>query len=116
MSGPETSIRQELANEIVRFYRDKFGRGPTQARAFVEESHATVILGDVQTTVERTLAAHGHEALVKEVRRSVKAVYRDELVAIVEQVTGRTVMTMHADHDPASNTSTYVFLFERDAH
>lgn len=115
MNGPDTSVRQELANGIVRFYSDKFGRGPTQARSFVEDTHATVILGDVQTTVERTLTAHGHEALVKEVRRTVKAVYREELVAVVEQVTGRRVMTMHADHDPASNTSTYVFLFERVA-
>ena len=56
--GPDSSIRQELSNRIVAFYRDKFGRGPTQARSYVDETHATVILGDVQTTVERTLAAH----------------------------------------------------------
>ena len=111
--GPDSSIRQELANRIVRFYADNFGRGPTKTHCYVEDTHATVILGDVQTTVERTLAAHGHEALVREVRRTVKAVYRDELVAVVEQVTGRKVEAMHADHDAASNTSTYVFLFKR---
>ena len=111
-STPDSSMRQELANGIVRFYAEKFGRGPTQSRCYVEDTHATVILGDVQTTVERTLATNGHEALVREVRRTVKAVYRDELVAVVEQVTGRKVVAMHADHEPASNTSTYVFLFD----
>ena len=107
-----STMRQDLGNGIVGFYSAKFGRGPTKARCYVEESHATVILGDVQTTVERTLAAHGHDALVKEVRRTVKTVFRDELVAIVEQITGRKVLAMHADHDPGSNTSTYVFLYQ----
>ena len=107
----DSSIREELANGIVRFYADKFGRGPTQARSYVEDTHATVLLGDVQTTVERTLTAHGHDVLVREMRRCVKAAFRDEIVEVVEQVTGRQVVAMHSDHDPASNTSVYVFLF-----
>ena len=107
----DSSIREELANGIVRFYADKFGRGPTQARSYVEDTHATVILGDVQTTVERTLTAHGHDVLVREMRRCVKAAFRDEIVAVVEQVTGRQVVAMHSDHDPGTNTSAYIFLF-----
>jgi len=109
--GPDSSTRQELSNGIVAFYRDKFGRGPTQARSYVEATHATVILGDVQTTVERTLAAHGEGALVREMRRCVKRIYRDEIVGVAEQVTGRRVVAMHSDHDPDTNTSTYTFLF-----
>ena len=46
-------------------------------------------------------------------RRCVKAAFRDEIVAVVEQVTGRQVVAMHSDHDPASNTSSYVFLFDK---
>jgi uncharacterized protein YbcI len=108
---PDSSVRQELSNAIVAFYSEKFGRGPTQARSYVEETHATVILGDVQTTVERTLTAHGEGALVREVRRRVKAIYRDQIAAVVERVTGRQVVAMHSDHDPTTNTSTYIFLF-----
>jgi uncharacterized protein YbcI len=104
---------QELSNAIVRWYAEKFGRGPTRAKAYIEQDHTTIILGDVQTAVERTLTANGQGALVKEVRRTVKAVYRTELSGIVEQTTGRTVVAMHSDHDPETNTAVYVFLFAK---
>jgi uncharacterized protein YbcI len=107
----DSSARQELSNAIVALYSDRFGRGPTQARSYIEESHALVILGDVQTTVERTLTAHGEGVLVREVRRCVKAAYRDEIVAVAEEATGRRVVAMHSDHDPDTNTSIYAFLF-----
>lgn len=112
--APDRSVRQDLSNAIVSFYSEKFGRGPTKSKAYIEDTHATVILGEVQTPVERTLAANGQEALVKEVRRRVKAVFRDELEALVERTTGRAVLAMHADHDPATDTSIYVFLFAND--
>ena len=104
---------QELSNAIVRWYAEKFGRGPTRSKAYIEQDHATVILGDVQTTVERTLAANGEGALVKEVRRTVKAIHRTELSRLVERTTGRSVVAMHSDHDPGTDTAVYVFLFAK---
>jgi uncharacterized protein YbcI len=106
-------LRQDLARAFVGFYRERFGRGPTQAKAHVEDDFALVILGEVQTPAERTLANAGEVDLVKQVRRTVKAVYRDELVALAEELTSRRVGAMHSDHDPATDTSVYVFLFER---
>jgi uncharacterized protein YbcI len=104
---------QALSNAIVGWYADKFGRGPTKAKTYIEDDHATVILGEVQTTVEQTLAANGEGALVKEVRRRVKAVHRSELSSLVEQTTGRKVVAMHSDHDPGTDTGVYVFLFAK---
>ncbi|MBN1529623.1 MAG: DUF2294 domain-containing protein [Thermoleophilaceae bacterium] len=100
-----------LSNAIVGWYAEKFGRGPTRSKTYIDGDHATVILGDVQTRVERTLAAHGEESLVKEVRRTVKAIHRAELSGLVERTTGRAVVAMHSDHDPGTDTSVYVFLF-----
>lgn len=104
---------QELSNAIVGWYAEKFGRGPTRSKAYIEEDHATVILGDVQTTVERTLTANGQGALVTKVRRTVKAIHRTELSSLVERITGQTVVAMHSDHDPETNTGVYVFLFAK---
>jgi len=104
---------QDLTNAIVRWYTDKFGRGPTKAKTYIEQDHATVILGEVQTAVERTLAANGEGALVKEVRRTVKAIHQTEISSLVERTTGRMVVAMHSDHDPGTDTSVYVFLFAR---
>ena len=87
--------------------------GPTKSKTYLEQDHATIILGEVQTPVERPWPPHGEEALVKEVRRTVKATHRTELSSLVERTMGRTVVAMHSDHDPGTDTSVYVFLFSK---
>ena len=97
---------QDLTNAIVRWYTDKFGRGPTKAKTYIEQDHATVILGEVQTAVERTLAANGKGALVKEVRRTVKAIHRTEISNLVngsrDEWLWRCTATMTPGQTPAS--------------
>jgi uncharacterized protein YbcI len=75
-----------LATQIVRRYRDKFGRGPTEARAIIGDDFALVILGSAQTEVERC--------------------------AITEEVTGKKVKAMLGDHNAVANTTVLVFLLE----
>jgi hypothetical protein len=43
----------------VQCCRDRFGRGPTDARAYVGRDYALVILASAQTEVERSLVAEG---------------------------------------------------------
>ena len=54
-----TEADGRLATAIVQRYRERFGRGPTLARAHIGSDFALVILGDVQTEVERSLVALG---------------------------------------------------------
>jgi len=44
-----STVKGELATAIVRRYRDRFGRGPTEAKAVIEDDFAMVILGSAQT-------------------------------------------------------------------
>ena len=91
------------------------GRGPTQTKAYFVEGHLLVLLRNVQTTAERTLVEHGEGELVEHLRRKVRDAYRDELCAVVAHTIGRRVATMLSDHDPATDTSALVFLFEPEA-
>jgi uncharacterized protein YbcI len=106
------SARERLANSIVGWYSERYGRGPTRTRVYVEDDHVLIILGNVQTAAERTLTSRGHGDLVKQVRRTVKVLFRDQLATLVEEATSRKVIAVHSDHDPATNTAVYVFLFE----
>jgi hypothetical protein len=54
-----TEVSGRLATTIVQRYRDRFGRGPTEAKAYVGFDYALVILGRAQTDVERSLVAEG---------------------------------------------------------
>jgi uncharacterized protein YbcI len=101
-----------LATAIVKRYRDRFGRGPTDARAYVGRDFAVVILGRAQTEVERSLVAEGEMDSVELLRRRVRQLAAEEFCATTEEVVGRKVLTMLGDHNATANVSVLVFLLE----
>jgi uncharacterized protein YbcI len=102
-----------LATEIVKRYRHRFGRGPTEARAYVGNDYALVILGNAQTEVERSLVAGGELESVELLRRRVRQMAAPEFCEVTEQIVGRKVLAMLGDHNAVANTTALVFLLER---
>jgi uncharacterized protein YbcI len=109
-----TEVSGRLATTIVQRYRARFGRGPTEARAFVEHDHALVILGSAQTEVERSLVAGGDREAVEYMRRRVRRMAADEFCQAAEEILGRKVVAMLGDHHAVANTTVLVFLLEPD--
>jgi uncharacterized protein YbcI len=107
-----TSVSGQLATTIVQRYRGRFGRGPTEARAYVGRDYALVILGSAQTDVERSLVAEGEVDSVELLRRRVRQMAADEFCAATEEIVGRKVLAMLGDHNAVANTSVLVFLLE----
>jgi Na+-translocating membrane potential-generating system MpsC-like protein len=70
-----TEVAGRLATTIVQRYRDRFGRGPTEAKAVIQDDFALVILGSAQTEVERSLVAGGELDSVEFLRRQVLQVH-----------------------------------------
>jgi uncharacterized protein YbcI len=50
------------------------------------------VMGDVFTTVERTLIAAGEHARVRETRLAFEDATRDEFVVVLEPIVGRPVL------------------------
>jgi uncharacterized protein YbcI len=107
-----TEAKGRLATAIVQRYRERFGRGPTLAKAHIGTDFAVVILGDVQTEVEQSLVAEGELESVELLRRRIRQLAADEFCAATEEVVGRKVLTMLGDHNAAANYSVMVFLLE----
>jgi uncharacterized protein YbcI len=107
-----TEVSGRLATTIVQRYRDRFGRGPTEARAFIGRDYALVVLGSVQTDVERSLVAEGEVDSVEFMRRRVRQMASDEFCAATEEVVGRKVVAMLGDHNAVADTTALVFLLE----
>ena len=86
------------------------GRGPTRARAYVNRDAITVLLHDTLTRGERQLVSDGHASVVLHTRGIFQEMMRAELVASVEDLTGRTVAAfMSANHiDPDMAVETFV--------
>ena len=74
-------VAQQVSNAIVGWFKERAGRGPTQAKAYLADDHVLVLLENVQTTVERTLIAHGQGEFVDRLRRTIRGIYREELCA-----------------------------------
>ena len=108
-----TEASGRLATAIVRRYRDRFGRGPTEARAYIGDDYALVILGSAQTEVERSLVAGGERDSVELLRRRVRQLAADDFCAVAEEVVGRRVLNMLGDHSAEANVTVLVFLLDR---
>ena len=104
-----------LATAIVQRYRDRFGRGPTEAKAVVQDDFALVILGSAQTEVERSLVAGGELDSVELLRRRVRQMAAPDFCALTEEILGRKVLAMLGDHSATANTTVLVFMLEAQA-
>jgi uncharacterized protein YbcI len=107
-----TEASGRLATAIVQRYRDRFGRGPTESRAYIGDDYALVILGSAQTEVERSLVADGELDSVELLRRRVRQLAADEFCAVAEEVVGKKVSVMLGDHSAVANVTVLVFLFD----
>jgi uncharacterized protein YbcI len=107
-----SQVNGRLATAIVQRYRNQFGRGPTQAKAVVQDDFALVILGSAQTEVERSLVAGGEFDSVELLRRRVRQMAAPEFCAVVEEIVGAKVTAMLGDHSAKANTTVLLFLLE----
>jgi uncharacterized protein YbcI len=93
--APEIS-RESLAavaNELVRLKAQYYGKGPTEAKAYMNDDVLVVVLKGGLTTVERTLLQAGDEALVRQVRLRFQEVMGQSFMDAVQRLTGQKVLT-----------------------
>ncbi len=107
------SLSAAISNAVVGLLHDYTGRGPTHARTTIGPDTIVVTLRDSLTKAERTLAQSGQEVEVLAMRRAFQNTMRDDLVAAVERLTGRTVEAFLSDnlHDP--DVAVEIFLMHR---
>ncbi len=99
---PSGTLSAAISNAVVGLLHDYTGRGPTRARTTIGADTIVVTLRDSLTKAERTLAERGQSTEVLAMRRAFQDTMRDDLVAAVESLTGRTVEAFLSDnlHDP----------------
>jgi uncharacterized protein YbcI len=82
----------QISNEMVRLYKEQFGRGPTQARAiWAGDDVITVLLEDTLTPAERNLVRMGEHERLRETRMFFQYATVTEFCEPVERITGRKV-------------------------
>ncbi|MFL5818151.1 MAG: Na-translocating system protein MpsC family protein [Conexibacter sp.] len=87
-----SSVLAQVANEVVRLFKEQFGRGPTRARAsWSGDDVLIVVLEDTLTPAERNLVAMGEHERLRETRLFFQTATERDFCEVVERLTGRKV-------------------------
>jgi uncharacterized protein YbcI len=86
------SVLQAISNEMVRLFKEQFGRGPTRARTnWAGPDVLVVVLEETLTPAERNLVQMGEHERLRETRMFFQYATVRELCEPVERLTGRKV-------------------------
>jgi uncharacterized protein YbcI len=103
----------QITNEMVRIYKEQFGRGPTKARTDYAGPDAIVAtLENSLTPAERNMAAMGEHQRLRDVRMFFQYATERQFREAVERLTGRTVRAFVSGLDTKADISTEVFYLE----
>jgi uncharacterized protein YbcI len=101
-----------ISNLVVKLTSEYTGRGPTKARTHIEDDLVVVILRETLTKGERILVRDGKEDVVRSTRFAFQQTMKDELVAGVEQILGRTVLAFMSANHMEPDVAAEIFLLE----
>ena len=102
-NGPQ-GIALAISNEMVRIYKDTFGRGPTKARtSWAGSDVVTVILEDTLTAAERNLVKLGEHQRLRDLRTFFQYATVQEFCEPIERLTGRKVRSFVSGIDSEAN-------------
>ncbi|HOI54822.1 MAG TPA: DUF2294 domain-containing protein [Phycisphaerae bacterium] len=94
-------VEAEISQALITFEREYMGRGPEETRSYLLGDMILVRLRGVLTPAEKGLAESPDYAeggkLVKQVRMQLLEKARPLLEAIVRDITGRRVISLHTD-------------------
>lgn len=109
-------IEAAICEGISRFEQDYMGRGPKDIHAYLVGDLLVVRLHGVLTAAEqqlvKTLPAEKGRDLLKQVRTHLIETARPVMEAMVQEVTGAKVVSLH--HDISTVTGEEVVLFTLD--
>jgi uncharacterized protein YbcI len=103
----------KLSNEIVRIYKEQFGRGPTKVRTHWAGSDTVVcLLENTFTLAEKNLQAMGEHQRLRDMRMFFQYATSAEFIETVERSTGRRVRSFISGIDTNADVACELFVLE----
>jgi uncharacterized protein YbcI len=109
-AGPVT---MRVSDELVRLYKDLFGRGPTKAGThWAGDNILICTLENSLTPAERSMVEMGEYQRLRDVRMFFQHARENDFRETIERITGRQVRAFVSGIDPATDVSAEVFYLE----
>ena len=107
------SVRAELSREMVRLYKELFGRGPTKARSdFAGTDILICTLEESFTPAEQALVSLGEFQRLRDTRTYFQHATEDKCRAVVERVLNRKIRAFVSGVDVERDVSSEIFYLE----
>jgi uncharacterized protein YbcI len=104
------SVLSEISREMVRLYKEQFGRGPTKARTnFAGPDIVICTLEETFTPAELRLAEMGEHQRLRDTRLYFQYATEGEFRSVIERVLGRKVRAFNSAVDTDTDVSVEVF-------
>jgi uncharacterized protein YbcI len=104
-----------ISREMVRIYKDQFGRGPTKAKtSYAGPDCMICTLEESMTPAEKNMAALGEHQRLRDVRLFFQHASEDEFCEVIERLTGRKVRAFVSGMDTYKDVASEVFYFEQN--
>ena len=103
-----------ISTAVVHVFSQYTGRGPTKARTTIDGELVVVILRDGMTKGERALVIGGREDEVLQLRRAFQDNMRQDLVAVIERLTERSVEAFMSANHTNPDAGAEIFLLDGD--
>jgi uncharacterized protein YbcI len=111
----QTSVRAKISREMVRIYKDQFGRGPTKARTeFAGPDIVICTLEDSFTPAEKRLAEMEEHQRLRDTRLYFQHATKGEFIGTIERIMNRKVRAFNSSIDTHNDVSVEVFHLEPD--
>jgi uncharacterized protein YbcI len=115
--GTQQSTLSAISGEMVRLYKDQFGRGPTRTRTNWAGRDAVVVtLEDTFTPAERKLREMGEHKALRDLRLLFQYAETAAFCEPVERLTGRKVRAFVSGIDTEADVATEVFILHPDGY
>ena len=118
LEGSESDERRrstvaEISREMVRIYKEQFGRGPTKSRTdFASPDIVVCTLEHSLTPAEARLAELGEHQRLRDTRLFFQHATKKEFCAVIERILGRRVRAFVSGLDTEEDVSTELFYLE----
>lgn len=116
-NDPETAgdVLLRLSTEMVQLQKEYWGKGPDSAKAYTMDDLLLIVMRGGITVAERTMLQAERQASVRATRQEFENVMADRLTDMVQQVTGRKVLTYQSQVMFDPDIVVELFVFDQDA-
>ena len=98
-SAPAGPLRQDISNAIVTLFKQRFGRGPTSCRTYLESDLVVLVMSGGYTAAEQTMFEAGKWHDVRRARMAWQDSMQAMFIETIERLTHRSVKAfMSANH------------------